>query len=125
VLPGAFYYLNENQKPPVQALRDAGIPIAVATDHNPGSSPLLSLLATMNMSCVLFGLTPQEALLGVTANAAKALGLEDRGVLAVGNKADLVIWQAMAEVDLVYSLGKNPCHTVLKDGQIVLTKGED
>ncbi len=125
LLPGAFYYLNENQKPPVQALRDAGIPIAVATDHNPGSSPLLSLLATMNMSCILFGLTPQEALLGVTANAAKALGLEDRGVIAVGNKADLVIWQATAAVDLVYSLGKNPCHTVLKNGQIVLTKGED
>ncbi len=124
LLPGAFYYLNESQKPPVQALRDAGIPIAVATDHNPGSSPLLSILATMNMSCVLFGLTPQEALLGVTANAAKALGLKDRGVIAVGNKADLVIWQAKAAVDLVYSLGKNPCHTVLKGGQIVLTKGK-
>jgi len=125
LLPGAFYYLNESQKPPVQALRDAGVPIAVATDHNPGSSPLLSILATMNMSCVLFGLTPQEALLGVTANAAKALGLEDRGVIAVGNTADLVIWQAKAAVDLVYSLGKNPCHTVLKDGEIVLTKGEN
>ncbi len=125
LLPGAFYYLNESQKPPVQALRDAGIPIAIATDHNPGSSPLLSLLATMNMACVLFGLTPQEALLGVTVNAAKALGLKDRGVIAVGNKADLVIWQARAAVDLVYSLGKNPCHTVLKDGQVVLTKGED
>ncbi len=125
LLPGAFYYLNESQKPPVQALRDAGIPIAVATDHNPGSSPLLSILATMNMSCVLFGLTPQEALLGVTANAAKALGLKDRGVIAVGNKADLVIWQAKAAVDLVYSLGKNPCHTVLKGGRVVLTKGED
>jgi len=125
LLPGAFYYLNESQKPPVQALRDAGVPIAIATDHNPGSSPLLSLLATMNMVCVLFGLTPHEALLGVTANAAKALRLKDRGVLAVGTKADLVIWQAQAAVDLVYSLGKNPCHTVFKDGQIVLTKGED
>ncbi len=125
VLPGAFYYLNESQKPPIQALRDAGVPIAVATDHNPGSSPLLSLLATMNMVCVLFGLTPQEALLSVTVNAAKALRLEDRGVIAVGNKADLVIWQAEAEVDLVYSLGKNPCHTVFKNGQIVLTKGEN
>jgi len=125
VLPGAFYYLNENRKPPVQALRDAGVPIAVATDHNPGSSPLLSLLATMNMACVLFRLTPHEALLGVTANAAKALGLRDRGTITVGHKADLVIWQAKAEVDLVYSLGKNLCHTVLKDGQIVLTKGKD
>ena len=124
VLPGAFYYLNESQKPPVQALRKAGVAIAVATDHNPGSSPLLSILATMNMSCVLFGLTPHEALAGVTVNAAKALRLSDRGVIAVGHKADLVIWQSKAVVDLVYSLGKNPCHTVIKDGQVVLTKGE-
>ncbi len=119
LLPGAFYYLNESQKPPVQALRDAGVAIAVATDHNPGSSPVLSLLATMNMACVLFGLTPQEALLGVTINAAKALGLDDRGVIAVGNKADLVVWQVNAVVDLVYSLGRNPCHTIIKDGAIV------
>ncbi len=119
VLPGAFYYLNESRRPPVQALRDAGVPIAVASDHNPGSSPVLSLLATMNMSCVLFGLTPQEALRGVTINAAKALGLDDRGVIAVGKKADLVLWHSTAIVDLVYSLGKNPCHTVIKEGQIV------
>jgi imidazolonepropionase len=125
VLPGAFYYLNESQKPPVQALRDAGVPIAVATDHNPGSSPILSLLATMNMACVLFGLTPHEALLGVTANAAKALRLDDRGMITVGNKADLVVWQANAVVDLVYSLGKNPCHTIIKDGRIVLAKAEE
>ncbi len=90
LLPGAYYYLNESRKPPVEALREAGVPIAVATDHNPGSSPILSILATMNMSCVLFGLTPQEALLAVTVNAAKALRLEDRGVIKVGHKADLV-----------------------------------
>ncbi len=119
LLPGAFYYLNESQKPPVQALRDAGVPIAIATDHNPGSSPILSILAIMNMACVLFGLTPYETLLGVTVNAARALRLEDRGTIAVGNKADLVIWQANAVVDLVYSLGKNPCHTIIKDGRIV------
>jgi len=124
VLPGAFYYLNESRKPPVQALREAGVPIAVATDHNPGSSPILSILATMNMSCVLFGLTPQEALSAVTVNAAKALRLEDRGVIKVGHKADLVIWQADAVVDLVYSLGKNPCHTVIKNGRVVLAKAE-
>lgn len=118
VLPGAFYYLNESRKPPIQALRDAGVPIAVASDHNPGSSPLLSLLATMNMSCVLFGLTPEEVLRAVTINAAKALRLKDRGVIAVGCKADLVIWQTNAVVDLVYSLGKNLCHTVIKDGRI-------
>jgi len=101
------------------------VAIAVATDHNPGSSPVLSLLATMNMACVLFGLTPQEALLGVTINAAKALGLEDRGVIAVGNKADLVVWQVNAVVDLVYSLGRNPCHTIIKDGRIVRVKAEE
>lgn len=119
LLPGAFYYLNESQKPPVQALRDAGVPIAVASDHNPGSSPILSLLATMNMSCVLFGLTPDEALMGVTVNAAKALKLDDRGSIAVGRIADLVIWQTNSVVDLVYSLGKNTCHTVIKNGRIV------
>lgn len=118
LLPGAFYYLNESQKPPIKALRTAGVPIAVASDHNPGSSPILSLLAIMNMSCVLFGLTPEEVLLGVTAHAAKALGLEDRGQIAVGKKADLVVWQSEMVVDLVYSLGQNLCHTVVRNGEI-------
>ena len=77
LLPGAFYYLREKQQPPVAALRKAQVPIAIATDLNPGSSPVHSLLATMNMACVLFGLTPEEALRGVTANAARALGLKD------------------------------------------------
>ena len=124
LLPGAYYYLNETQKPPVQALREAGVAMAVATDHNPGSSPVISILTIMNMSCVLFGLTPQEALLAVTLHAAKALGLQDRGTIAVGNKADLVIWDADAVVDLVYSLGKNPCHTVIQNGRSVLATTE-
>ncbi len=119
LLPGAFYYLGEVQKPPVQALRDAGVPIAVATDHNPGSSPVLSLLATMNMACVLFGLTPEEALLAVTRNAAKALRLNDRGILAAGKKADIVIWRSAAVVDLVYALGRNLCHSVIRNGEHV------
>ena len=84
LLPGAFYFLRETQLPPVQALRDAGVPIAMATDHNPGSSPALSLLLMLNMACTLFRLTPEEALRGVTVNAARALGLHDRGVLRAG-----------------------------------------
>ena len=84
LLPGAFYYLREKQVPPVAHLRAHGVPIAIATDLNPGSSPVHSLLTTMNMACVLFGLTPEEALLGVTANAARALGLKDRGTHRTG-----------------------------------------
>lgn len=110
LLPGAFYYLRETHRPPVQALRDAGVPIAVASDHNPGSAPVLSLLATLNLACVLFGLTPWEALRGVTAHAARALGLaHSHGALTAGRRADFVAWDAGDPRDLVYYLGRNPC----------------
>jgi imidazolonepropionase len=119
LLPGAFYYLREKQHPPVQALRSKNVPIAIATDLNPGSSPVHSLLSTMNMACVLFGLTPEEALLGVTANAARALGFKDRGTLAPGQKADLVLWDAERPGDLAYPLGFNPLAAVIRKGEMV------
>ena len=119
LLPGAFYYLREKQAPPVAALRKAGVPIAIATDLNPGSSPVHSLLATMNMACVLFGLTPEEALRGVTANAARALGLNDRGMIAPGMKADLALWDAERPGDLAYPLGFNPLAAVIRNGEVV------
>ena len=127
MLPGAFYYLRETKAPPVAALRAHGVPMAVATDLNPGSSPVHSLLAAMNMACVLFGLTPEEALRGVTAHAARALGLDDRGRLAPGLRADFVLWDADGPADLVYSLGLNACAAVVRKGEVVRGKnlGED
>ena len=119
LLPGAFYYLREKQAPPVAALRQHKVPIAIATDLNPGSSPVHSLLATMNMACVLFGLTPEEALLGVTANAARALGLKDRGTIAVGQKADLALWDVTRPGDLAYPLGFNPLAAVIRNGELI------
>ncbi len=119
LLPGAFYYLREKQAPPVAALRQHKIPIAIATDLNPGSSPVHSLLATINMACVLFGLTPEEALLGVTANAARALGLKDRGTIAPGQKADLVLWDVTRPGDLAYPLGFNPLAAVIRNGELI------
>ncbi len=119
LLPGAFYYLREMQAPPVAALRQHKVPIAIATDLNPGSSPVHSLLATMNMACVLFGLTPEEALLGVTANAAHALGLKDRGTIAVGQKADLALWDVTRPGDLAYPLGFNPLAAVIRNGELI------
>lgn len=119
LLPGAFYYLGETRKPPVDGLRRAQAPMAVASDLNPGSSPVHSLLAAMNMACVLFGLTPLEALRGTTVNAARALGLTDRGVIAEGLKADLAVWDIARPGELSYALGYNPCHAVIKDGDIV------
>ncbi len=121
LLPGAFYYLREKQAPPVAALRAHKVPIAIATDLNPGSSPVHSILTTMNMACVLFGLTPEEALLGVTANAASALGLKDRGIIARGMKADLAIWDTARPGDLAYPLGFNPLSAVIQNG--VLARG--
>jgi imidazolonepropionase len=116
LLPGAFYFLRETKLPPVQALRDAGVPIAVASDHNPGSSPGLSLLLMINMACTLFRLTPEEAVRGVTAHAARALGLGDRGVLAAGRRADFVVWDLGHANELAYWFGRNPCRQVVFAG---------
>ena len=119
LLPGAFYYLREKQAPPVAALRKAGVPIAVATDLNPGTSPVHSILTAMNMACVLFGLTPEEALKGVTDNAAKALGLYDRGLLTPGMRADIALWNTARPGDLAYPLGFNPLAAVIHNGELV------
>jgi imidazolonepropionase len=119
LLPGAYYYLRETQAPPVAALRAHGVPVAVATDLNPGSSPVHSLLGAMNMASVLFGLTPEEALRGVTVNAARALGLADRGRLAPGLRADFVLWEAQGPADLVHPLGLNHCAAVIRKGELV------
>ena len=119
LLPGAFYYLREKQSPPVAGLRAANVPMAVATDLNPGTSPVHSLLTAMNMACVLFGLTPEEALRGTTLNAAKALGLKDRGQIAPGMKADLAIWNTDRPGNLSYPLGLNPCAAVIRNGALV------
>ena len=102
LLPGSYYTLRETRLPPVAAFRAAGVRMAVATDFNPGTSPLLSLRVAMNMACTLFNLTPQEALLAVTVHAAQALGLKDRGQLAPGMRADLVLWRAHAPAELSY-----------------------
>jgi len=109
LLPGAFYFLRETRLPPIAALRKAGVPIALASDHNPGSSPGLSLLLMLNMGCTFFRLTPEEALRGVTVHAARALGLHDRGTLAAGQRADFVAWDLQHPNELAYWFGRNPC----------------
>lgn len=116
LLPGAFYFLRETRLPPVQALRDAGVPIALASDHNPGSSPGLSLLLMLNMACTLFRLTPEEALRGVTVHGARALGLHDRGTLAAGQRADFVAWDLDHPNELAYWFGRNPCRRRIVGG---------
>lgn len=117
LLPGAYYYLRETTIPPIAALRAAGVPMAVATDCNPGTSPLMSLLLALNMACTLWCLTPQEALLGVTAHAARALGLQDEiGTLTVGKRADLALWNIARPADLAYAMGLNPCKAVIHGG---------
>lgn len=110
MLPGAFYALNETQRPPIEAFRKAGVPMAVATDCNPGSSPLTSLLLAMNMACTLFKMTPEETLVGTTRHAAQALGLSDCGVLRSGLRADLAIWNVRHPAELSYRMGFNPLH---------------
>ena len=111
LLPGAFYTLRETRLPPVDLLRRHSVPIAVATDSNPGSSPMTSLLLAMNMACTLFRLTPAEALAGTTRNAARALGLADRGTIAAGQRADLAIWNVSHPAELAYRIGFNPLHS--------------
>ncbi len=119
LLPGAFYFLRETMLPPVTALREAGVRIAVATDCNPGTSPLTSLLTAMNMACTLFRLTPHEALAGATINAAHALGLQTSiGSLEVGKNADLALWEIERPADLAYSIGFNPCGCVVQSGRL-------
>jgi len=117
ILPGAFYTLRETQAPPVAALRAAGVPMAVATDMNPGSSPMCSLLLAMNMACTLFRMTPAEALAGVTVHAARALGLSDRGRIAAGLRADLAVWDAETPAELAYRIGVNPLHARYAGGR--------
>jgi imidazolonepropionase len=116
LLPGAYYFLSETKLPPVAKLRAAGVPMALATDHNPGSSPTLSLLLMLNMACTLFRLTPEEALRGVTVNGARALGLTDRGRLAAGLRADFAVWAVEHPNELAYGFGCNPCRRVVAGG---------
>ena len=119
LLPGAFYYLREERAPPVEALRAGGVPLAVGTDLNPGSSPVASPLIALNMACVLFALTPEEALAGMTRNAAPVLGMDGvRGVLRQGSRADLAIWDVKRPAELCYWLGSNPCKSVVQEGNV-------
>jgi len=118
LLPGAFYFLRETRVPPVQRLRDHGVPIAVSTDCNPGSAPMTSILLALNMACTLFRLTPEEALAGVTCQAARALGLADtHGTLEVGKACDLVVWDVDNPAELAYAIGANPCVDVVRGGR--------
>ncbi len=118
ILPGAFYTLREKQLPPIAALRAEGVPMALATDCNPGSSPITSLTLTMNMACTLFRMTPLEALQGTTTHAARALGLSDRGTIAAGQRADLAIWNAQHPAELSYRVGATTLHSRIFGGQI-------
>lgn len=117
ILPGAFYTLRETQAPPIAAFRAAGVPMAVATDFNPGSSPVASLPLSMNMACTLFRLTPLEALQGTTLHAARALGLSDRGTIAPGQRADLCLWDAKHPAELSYRIGATPLHSRIFGGR--------
>jgi imidazolonepropionase len=117
ILPGAFYTLRETQAPPIALFRAHGVPMAVATDCNPGSAPMTSLLLAMNMACTLFRLTPEEALAGATRVAANALGLTDCGVIAPGMRADLAVWDVDHPAELAYRIGFNPLHTRIFGGR--------
>ncbi|RDJ22390.1 imidazolonepropionase [Bosea caraganae] len=118
ILPGAFYFLRETQKPPIALLRKHGVAIALATDANPGSSPLTSPLLVLNMACTLFRLTPEEALAGITRHAAKALGMQGEiGTLEPGKFCDLAIWDIERPAELAYRIGFNPLHARIWNGQ--------
>jgi len=121
LLPGAYYFLRESRLPPIEALRRHGVPMALATDHNPGSSPVLSPLLMLNMACTLFRLTPEEALRAVTVQGARALGLRDRGTLVAGQRADFCVWSLAHPNELCYWIGGNPCRQVVIAGQSVAT----
>ena len=120
LLPGAFYFLRESKLPPLDALRAASVPMAIATDCNPGSSPVTSILLMLNMACTLFRMTPEEALAGITRNAAQALGMAaSHGTLEAGKAADFVLWDIERPAELSYRLGANPIHMVVRGGRIV------
>jgi imidazolonepropionase len=116
LLPGAFYFLRETKLPPLQALRDARVPIAIASDHNPGSSPALSMPLMIHMACTLLRLTPEEALRGATVNGARALGLADRGRLVAGQRADFAVWDLEHANELAYWFGRSACRKVVAAG---------
>lgn len=121
LLPGAYYTLRDTHLPPIEALRAAGVPMAVSTDHNPGTSPALSLLLMVNMACTLFRLTVPEALAGVTVHAARALGLEaTHGAIAVGRPANFVLWSVRDAAELAYWFGQRPVRTVVRQGHIAV-----
>jgi imidazolonepropionase len=118
LLPGAYYFLRETRMPPIDALRGHGVPIALATDHNPGSSPVSSPLLILNMACTLFRLTPEEALAGMTRHAASALGMQSsHGTLAAGKAADLALWDVGSPAELAYAVGANPCVGRVRGGR--------
>ncbi|MBX9642656.1 MAG: amidohydrolase family protein, partial [Novosphingobium sp.] len=118
LLPGAYYFCRESHQPPIALLREAGVPIAVATDCNPGTSPLTSLLLAMNMAATCFRLTVAECLAGVTRNAALALGLgAECGTLEAGKSCDLALWNIAEPAELVYRIGANPLHARVWSGQ--------
>ena len=118
ILPGAFYTLRETQMPPIDLLRTAAVPMALATDCNPGSAPMTSLLLAMNMGCTLFRMTPEEALRGVTTHAARALGQRDCGMIAPGQRADLAVWDVAHPAELAYRIGFNPLHARIFGGSL-------
>ena len=119
LLPGAYYALRETRMPPIDALRTHGVPIAVATDCNPGTSPATSLPLMMNMACTLFRLTAAEVLAGATRNAARALGLADRGTLDVDQRADIALWDVDEPAELAYRIGGNACAGIIREGRVV------
>ncbi|HSW04342.1 imidazolonepropionase [Aquabacterium sp.] len=119
LLPGAYYTLRDTHLPPIAALRAAGVPMAVSTDHNPGTSPALSLLLMANMACTLFRLTVPEALAGITRHAARALGLQDtHGTLGVGRPANFVLWNVQDAAELAYWFGQRPVRSIVRQGRI-------
>lgn len=125
LLPGAYYTLRDTHLPPIEKLREAGIPMAVSTDHNPGTSPALSLLLMANMACTLFRLTVPEVLKGITCNAAKALGIEQmHGSLEIGRSANFVVWKITELAELAYFFGHVPRRTVVRQGRIVKDDAE-